>query len=330
MSLDKKELERVRLEIGRFDSATILAHEHPDGDAIGAAFGFAIMLSKKGYSVRCSWPEPGQLPEKYGFLPGSKFLVRPDDAAGNGLVIAFDSASEDRLPGFRGVLSSATALVNFDHHPDNTMFGKFNLVDPMASATSEILFLSCEDLGLEMDSDVATCFYTGIMTDTGRFQFGNTSATTLRIAAEMVDMGVKPASVYEQVFQADSMQYIRLVGKVLGKATFVEGPGLVYGVLTLKDLEDFGVRMDETEDLIDNLRSLKRHRVAALLKELADGRFRVSLRSGPEIDVGALARKLGGGGHRAAAGYTSGASGVDNALSELKEGLFELQRRSDR
>jgi phosphoesterase RecJ-like protein len=134
----------------------------------------------------------------------------------------------------------------------------------------------------------------------------------------MVAMGVEPNEVYQNVYQSDSLEYIKLSGEVVTRAVYDQELGLIYGCVTQADLKDFGVTMNETEDLIDDLRALKGHLVAALFKERQDGKFRVSLRSRVEFDIGEIARKLGGGGHRVAAGYTSTRNTLEEAIEELK------------
>ena len=141
-----------------------------------------------------------------------------------------------------------------------------NLTDPGASSTSQIVCSVAGPFGLGIDAEVATCLYTGLVTDTGRFQFSNVSSETLRIAAGLIDCGVDPHSVYENVYQSDSLNYIRLSGEVLCRSVYDCDLGLIYGHVSQKDLKAFGVRMNETEDLIYGLRALRGHRIVALFK----------------------------------------------------------------
>lgn len=315
----EQELQAVRKAIDSHGSAVVLGHQHPDGDAIGSVLGLGLMLSRRGLKVSASWPEPFEIPEKYAFLPGTGMLKKPADIESEGLVFALDCANADRLEDMSARVMDAPDIVNIDHHPDNTMFGTVNIVDAAAAATAEIIYLAAPEIGLEIDTETAVCLYTGIVTDTGRFQFSNTSAETLRIAAGLVDRGVSPNHVFGSVYQSDSLEYMRLSGEILSRAVFEPDLGLIHASLTKADLERWGVRMAETEDLVDSLRSLKGHSMAVLFKETRDGRIRVSLRSRKDTDVGGIARKLGGGGHRAAAGYTSEKRSAAEALTELRE-----------
>ena len=317
--LTRSELDQAALLLEKRPSTLVLGHQYPDGDAIGSVLALSIMLRERGHQVRASWPEPFEMPEKYAFIPGGEFLVHPGEIEpGHGLAIALDCANEGRFEELREAATSVP-LINVDHHPDNSAFGTVNLVDASASATAEIVYSIAGPLGLPVTGDAALGLYTGIVTDTGRFQFSNTTSRTLEVARDLIGRGVQPHLVFQNVYQCDSLPYLRLSGEILRSAVFDEELAMVYAYLSREELNRFGVRMNETEDLIDNLRALRGHRIAALFKQLEDGTIRVSLRSRPQIDIGGVARALGGGGHKVAAGYTSGKRGFSEALAELKE-----------
>lgn len=326
MTIDSGEVKGAASLIKGHSSAVVLGHEHPDGDAIGSSLGLGLMLEDVGYRVRVSWPQPFSLPHKFQFLPGMRMLARPEELPEDGIVFTVDCANLDRLEVFKPAILSADAVINIDHHPDNSRFGAVNIVNPAAAATAEILYLAAGDLGLSVDPEAAVCLYTGIVTDTGKFQFANTTATTLQAASDMVGMGVDISEIYGNVYQSDSLAYIRLAGRILEGAVFHEDVGLIYVCVTREELEKSGVNMEETEDLIDGLRALRGHNVAAVFKEIRDGRIRVSLRSRNDLDIGSVARRLGGGGHMVAAGYTSKARSMDEAVAELRGELIAGER----
>lgn len=328
MGIERSEITVTAGLIKDCERVLVLAHEHPDGDAFGSMLGMGLMLEEAGKIVYCSWPDPIEMPGRYAFLPGRNLFTKPADIPEVDLVISVDCSNILRLKGLKRMLNGGAKVINFDHHRDNSFFGYVNIVDPEAAAVSEILYLSADELGLKINIESALCFYTGIVTDTGRFQFSNTSGTTLKIASEMVEMGVDPNVVYENVYQSDSLPYLRLCGNVLSNAVIDEDLGLIHGSVTQEDMRHWGVTMDEMEDLVDYLRSLKGHRIAALFKELEDGSIRVSLRSRTDIDVGTIARRLGGGGHRAAAAYTSGRRNLDEALVDLRGEIVEVGRHT--
>ena len=317
------EIEKAAGILESAGRAVVMGHQFPDGDAIGSVLGLGLMLQGAGREVQASWAEPFDMPEKYSFLPGAELLRRPTELDFEGsIAIALDCANEKRLEELKD-RALAVPLINIDHHPDNTQFGQANITDPMASSTSQIVCSVAGPFGLGITPDVATCLYTGLVTDTGRFQFSNVTADTLRIAAGLVDCGVDPHVVYENVYQSDSLNYLRLSGEVLCRSVYESELGLIHGYVSRDDLKRFGVRMNETEDLIDNLRTLRGHRIVALLKEQPDGRVRVSLRSRSDVDIGTLARSFGGGGHRVAAGYTSSKTDIGEAMGELKEKIID-------
>ena len=326
MVIDGAEIEKAVALIRGHNTAVVLGHEHPDGDAIGSALGLGLMLEGAGYRVIVSWPHPFTLPHKFRFLPGMRMLAGPRDIPADGILFTVDCANLDRLEVFKPAISSADAVINIDHHPDNSRFGNVNIVNPSAAATAEILYLAASELGLKICLEAAVCLYTGIVTDTGKFQFANTTATTLMVASEMVSMGVDISEIYGNIYQSDSLAYIKLAGKILEGAVFDEDMGLIYVCVTLGELERSGVNMEETEDLIDSLRALRGHNVAAVFKETRDGRIRVSLRSRDNLDIGSVARRLGGGGHMVAAGYTSKARNMEDAVVELREELIAGER----
>jgi phosphoesterase RecJ-like protein len=316
----KMRLAEVALLLSEHDRVIVLGHQFPDGDAIGSVLGLGRMLAASGREVQAGWPEPFDIPAKYSFLPGMDLLTRPAELDFEGRL-----ANASRLEELEQNVM-ARPVINVDHHPDNTMFGTVNIVDETAAATSQLIFSMAPDVGLVIDREVAICLYTGLVTDTGRFQFSNTTAVTLRMAGDLMSRGVEPHTIFENVYQDDSLEYLRLSGDVLRNAVYEPDLGLIYGFLSQEDLRSFGVRMSETEDLIDYLRALRGHRVVALFKEQADGRIRVSLRSRIDTDIGSIARKLGGGGHRVAAGYTSTRTLFGEALDELKDELIEAGR----
>ncbi len=317
--LSRSELDRAAVLLKECPSVLVLGHQYPDGDAIGSVLALSLMLRENGQQVQASWPEPFETPEKYAFIPGGELLVRPGNIQpGHALTVALDCANEGRLEGLREKAVSVP-LINVDHHPDNSAFGTVNLVDASAAATAEIVYSIAGPLGLKVTGDAALGLYTGIVTDTGRFQFSNTTARTLEVAGELIGAGVEPHLVFQNVYQCDSLPYLRLSGEILCRAVFDKEFAMVYAFLSREDLERFGVRMNETEDLIDNLRALRGHRIAALFKQLEDGTIRVSLRSRPQTDIGSVARALGGGGHTVAAGYTSAKREFAGALAELRK-----------
>jgi phosphoesterase RecJ-like protein len=173
-------------------------------------------------------------------------------------------------------------------------------------------------MSADIDADIATLLYTGMVTDTGRFQYSNTTAKTLRTAADLVDLGASPNAIFHHIYENLSFASLKLLGIILERARYVEDSALIYSYLVNDDFKRTGATMADTESFIDYLRKAREAKVAAILKETQDGRLKVSLRSKEDIDVGAIAREGGGGGHRNAAGLTLDLT-IDNAVEWISE-----------
>jgi bifunctional oligoribonuclease and PAP phosphatase NrnA len=284
----------------------IASHINPDGDSVGSLLALGMVLERQGKRAYASIPDPGSYPPQYRFLPGQHLLSAPQDFPEKlDLFLALDCSNSDRLGSLRDIAKRATVLVNIDHHEDNTRYGSFNLVNKKASSTAELVYDLIEKAKWEINPDVATCLYTGIVTDTGRFQHRNTTTETFILASRLVKSGADIFGVVKEVYENQSLAYTRLLGRALQRAEILEEQDLIYSYVTLEDLKETGAVLPETEDLIDYLRAVRGTRIVALFKEMEDGKVRVSLRSRDGFEVGPVARGMGGGGHAMAAGYTS-------------------------
>lgn len=302
------------------DEFALVCHVNPDADALGSLLGLACYLGRRGKRVVAAWPNGMAEPPRWlEFLPGRQYLVEPRDLPkAPPLLVTLDAADPGRLAGLEHLLRKATAVVCIDHHRTNPGFGTINLVDPEAAATAEIVFRLIEWMGGELTPDVATCLYAGLVTDTGRFQYESTTPEVLKIAAALREQPFDHAALAQALYEDNTLPYLRLLGKILDRAAHDTEADLVWTYLTRKDLAEAGVAIQETDDLIDVLRTARETDVTAVLKELREGGFKVSLRSRGKTDVAAVSTVFGGGGHRLAAGYTS------------KEGLEETARRLSR
>ncbi len=298
----------------------LACHVNPDGDALGSMLAARLALVRRGHPVAASFPAPFKTADIYRFLPGIAEVVPPAAfPAAPSVMMVFDCGSLSRLHELTPAAEAAGALVVLDHHATNERFGKLNFVHPEAAATTQIVYWLMRELGWEIDRDVATCLYAGLAMDTGRFQFPNTNADVFRLAAELADTGVEVAAVSRAMFSEVSLGYLRLLAQVLERAGFDAHRRLVWTSVTLADLDRHGVGPEETDEIVDVLRGAREADVAAVFKEVADHGVRVSLRSRPEIDVGAVAAANGGGGHRNAAGFV--AASFDDALARVVAGM---------
>jgi phosphoesterase RecJ-like protein len=214
------------------------------------------------------------------------------------------------------VLERASLVVNIDHHPDNTGYGDVNFVDPSASSVALIIYELLADTG-ELSAAISSLLYIGVMTDTGGFRFGNTDARTLRVAAALVILGANPAGLANAVYGEQPLGRLRLLGLVLS-TTETEFDGKVaVSVMTERMKSETGSTGEDIEGIASVGRRVRGVEVALLLRE-EDGRIRASLRSKGAVDVNAVARRLGGGGHKAAAGVL-----LDGPIESARERLLE-------
>lgn len=309
-------IEEVVGELRSRERFLLTAHEGPDGDALGSLLGMHHLLGQLGKdSVMFMAAKEFPLPIEYRFLPLEEvFHEAPADMADR-TVIFLDCGNIDRMP-VEFLSDGENFRINIDHHHDNTRFGDVNLVEVGASSTAEIVYELAIALGAEITPEIAAALYVGLITDTGKFMYENTNAQTHRIAADLIDAGVPVDETYRRLYEHVPIEKLRLLSRALDGIRRYCGERLIVAYITAADYEASGAGEEMTEGIIDHLRSIEGSKVAALIRDQGDrGRAarKVSLRSsGGEIDVSAMARKHGGGGHKRAAGFST-----DLELEEL-------------
>lgn len=280
----------------------VLSHVRPDGDALGSQLALGLSLEQLGKEV-VIWNEDGML-EKYSFMSGSERVTKPPaDPHDFDVAVALDTATQNRLGSAAAAVRSAKLWINIDHHPSNPRYGDLVFIDPTAPATGQILFeLMC---AAEMPVDVAIAedLFVAISTDTGSFQYPNTTARTFEIGAELIRRGADVGRLSQSLYESYPLRRVELLRDLLGTMR-IEGGGKVASFgLSLDVAAKLGVKAEDNEGLIDHLRAIDGVVVAVFFEELRDGKVRVSLRSkSPRADVCAIAQQFGGGGHRLAAG----------------------------
>src|SRR5215212_4070379 len=307
----------------------VTTHENPDGDALGSLLATQLALEALGKSSLMFLPGPAPLPGEYRFLPLEELQRSlPDDAAERTLV-AVDAANESRLGADAAALHAAPFTINVDHHHDNSRFGDVNLVDAAASSTGEVLRDVIGELGVELTPALAEPLYVALVTDTGRFQYANTTAKALRLAAELVEAGADVHKVFQGVYESVQFAKLKLLARALERAQVYEGGRIVVSFLLRTDFSEVGAAEPYSEGIIDYLRAVEGADMAVLIREppRQDGPTRrVSLRASvDELDVSAIARKSGGGGHRQAAGFSSEAS-VDDITDFVRREFLASAR----
>jgi len=304
------ELAAVADAVRNHDRFLLTTHENPDGDALGSLLAARLVLDELGKDSVMYLSGVAPLPAEYKFMPLEELRRELPDDARERVVFALDCANESRLGDGQAALASAPLVINVDHHHDNTRFGGVNLVVAEASSTGEILRDLIDKLGLKLTPELAEAIYIALVTDTGRFQYANTTPKALRLAAELVEAGANVHRVFQSVYETVQLAKLKLLARALERAQVYEGGGLVVSHLLKTDFAEVGASEPYSEGIIDFLRALEGAELAALIREPpAPGRpaRRVSLRSSSdELDVSAIARASGdGGGHRQAAGFSS-------------------------
>jgi len=305
-------------EGGRF---AVLSHVRPDGDALGSQLALGLSLKRLGKDVRI-WNEEGML-EKYSFLPSANLLTKPPaDPEDVDVAIALDTAIQNRLGTALPAVRSAKVWINIDHHPSNPGYGDLVYINPKAPATGQILFELIRSEKLPIDAAIAENLYVAISTDTGSFQYPNTTARTFEIAAELVRAGVDVGRVSQLTYENYPRRRSELLRDLLGTMRFEANDRVASFSLSLATAKKLGVLPEDNEGLIDHLRAIDGVIVAVFFEELADGKVRVSMRSKSEkVNVCAICEKFGGGGHVLAAGAR-----LRGTLAEVEKKILEEVR----
>lgn len=300
----------------------LVCHVNPDADAMGSMLGLAVFLAARGKDLAASFPNGlAEAPRWVEALPGREHLVAPGKMPKDpDVTVSLDAADRDRLGGLSHLMDKAKTSICVDHHRTNPGFGEINLVDPEASATAEIVFRLIERMGGPLTPDVAACLYAGLVTDTGRFQYEAATPEVLRVAAALREQPFDHVALAQALYEDGSLAYLRLLGRLLDRIQHDPDADLVWTHVTRKDLEEAQVPIQETDDLIDVIRTAREADVAAVLKEQREGGFKVSMRSRGKTDVSAVAADKGGGGHRLAAGYSS-KDGLEDTVRDLARAL---------
>ena len=301
------------------DEVVLAGHVSPDGDCLGSQLALAAALRSLGKRVVCVLAKDEPIDANLRFLPGADWFVPAASYEGTpDLFVALDVPNADRLGEAASILERCPASVTVDHHAAPKRMTELAYVDPESPSATMLVWELVRELGCA-DEVVATCCYTGLVTDTGRFQYQNTRVGAFEAAAEMVRAGADPSAVATAVFQNRSLASMRLEALVLDRMLFGADGQLVVSWLTLQDFEASGAVKADAEPLVNSLRMLSGVRIACMLREQADG-IRGSLRAKDDTDVSLIARTLGGGGHKAAAGFTL-ACAMEEAVGKVAEAL---------
>ena len=322
------ELAAVADALRADDRFIVTTHENPDGDALGSLLATTVALRSIGKDVVMFLDGVAPVPREYAFMQLDDLVRELPDDIGERVLIAVDCAKVDRIGPDSSVVDRARTVINIDHHHDNSRFGAINLIVADASSTGEVLRDIFQALDIPLTPEIAEALYIALVTDTGRFQYTNTTPKALRLAAELVEAGADVHAVFQQVYESVEFAKLKLLARALDRARVLEGGRIVVSHLVRTDFAEVGAVEPYSEGIIDYLRAVEGAELAALIREPPadeEPSKRVSLRASvDEIDVSAIARLFGGGGHRQAAGFSSDAT-VEEIVELIRQG-FVTQR----
>lgn len=310
--------QEVAAELRRRSAFVMVSHVKPDGDTLGAGLALGLALRKLGKRVHYFQQDP--VPRNLRFLPDSHYVSRevPADLPADALWVFCDMSDSARAGEYLPKLDRANVL-DVDHHLGNAHFGAFNYVLSNECSTGTAMMHVLRELGVEMDEEIATCILTTIMTDTGGFMHSNTTPEVLELSAELMRAGADKERITEEIFANKRMAAIKLLGKTLEAMRFGHDGRYCYSYVTQAMLTEVSADGEDTEEIVNHLRSIEGVEVSGLFKEY-DGDLRVSLRSDGRVNVQAAAARLGGGGHFRASGLTFSGS-LDEAFAAVDAAL---------
>jgi bifunctional oligoribonuclease and PAP phosphatase NrnA len=326
------DLQAVAEALRAHDRFVVTTHENPDGDALGSLLATTLALRALGKDAVMYISAGSPLPREYAFMQLDGLRRELPHDLQERVLVAVDCAKADRVGPDPRPVEQTKLVLDIDHHHDNTRFGDVNLIVADASSTGEVLRDVFRELGVELTPEIAEPLYIALVTDTGRFQYTNTTPKSLRLAAELVEAGADAHAVFQQVYESVEFAKLKLLARALDRASVLEGGRIVASHLLRTDFGEVGAAEPYSEGIIDYLRAVEGSELAVLIREPPrdEGPTRkVSLRASvDELDVSAIARIFGGGGHRQAAGFSSDEP-IDAILETIRRG-FLVQRASAR
>jgi phosphoesterase RecJ-like protein len=322
-------MEQIIHQIKKSAHLLIASHAQPDGDAVGSLIALGLAIGR--LSLKTTLYNESPIPAVYRFLPSVERIVRHIKKVNTyDTAIILDCGDLSRIGEVSSAISQIPFIINIDHHISNTRFGNRQLLDTCACSTAEIVYRLIKALSVPIDKAIATCLYTGILTDTGSFRFSNTNQTAFAISKEMAELGVEPYDVAQHVFGTYSLGRIKLLNLALDSIEISENGKLSMMTVTKNMLAETGTQAEDLDGMINYARRIKNVKVAALIQEIQNGtgasghinRYHVSLRSDGTVDVATIASSFGGGGHVSAAGFQ-----IESSLINLKSEIITLAKK---
>lgn len=301
----------------------VISHMRPDGDAIGSTLALGLALQGMGKSVTMWNADP--MPERYAFLEGAELLqALPEEVPAElEVLICVDSGNWSRIGDrAKSLFAGFPLVVNIDHHGSNDNYGQVNIVEAKAAACGMVLYNMLQSWNCPITKAIANALYVAISTDTGSFQYSSTTSSVLRVAADLVEVGVDVGEINRLVYQEVPYSSLKVNGEVLQQMVVEHDGSLSHYSMTMARKQEMGLSLEDTKDLVDIIRVVKGVRVAIIFEELEDGVVRMSLRSkDPAVNVSDIAAQFGGGGHAMAAGIRA-----RGELTEIRAKVLEAIR----
>ncbi len=326
-SMEKEIVEKFKKAVEEKQKFIITTHINADGDALGSELALAYFLQSKGKSVEILNQEP--LPDCFSFLCKDCTIqvfnpsIHWSKMEECEVILLIDNSTPARFSRMKDLLHQSKAYkICIDHHMESELIWDLNIIYEEACATSEIIYDLFLQMGEEIDIRLAEAFYVGIVTDTGNFRFSKTNVKTHRIVSELLKTGIVPQKIYNDIYERNSLEYIKLMGYALSNVTKVNKGEVAYIAITQEMIEKCHAQSVDTSDIINPVLSIKGVKIAILFKELPNGKSKASLRSKGEVDVNLLASEFGGGGHRNASGIV-----LNKSLDEVKNLILKRVKK---
>src|SRR3954466_7867894 len=308
-------LAQVLTKLERRERFVLTSHDRADGDAVGSSLACREILRRMGKHAEVVLRHGRVRVYQHG--PLASTVIQSERGNGNydaAILLECDSIQRARLEGLENQF-----LINIDHHKSGRTFAHVNWIDPSAVATAEMVYRLAKQAGVTISSEIATCLYTAVLTDTGAFMFEGTSEHTFELARELVLAGADPVLCAQHIYFGHSTAKLRLLGAAL--SALQRQGRLAWIWVTQEQMERVGAKEEDCEGLVNYALSIGDVEVAVFFRELPDKRFRVSLRSKGKLDVASIAEQFGGGGHACASGCS-----VDGPLHSAVESVMEKIR----
>ncbi len=310
--------EGVKDLVDNSNTVFVVSHQNPDGDAIGSSFSIYLGLKQLGKEVKVIMPKCS---DTFKFLPRIDEAISSVECENYDLLICTDASGIDRLSISNEDFYKAKKIIMIDHHKKILPYGDINIIDEELPAASELAYSFLKEIGVNIDIDMATYLYTGLLTDTGSFNYSSTKSSTLRIVAELIDIGVNFSDICKKINDTIKEAKLKLIAKTIENMEVYFNGKLRYSYIDYNTINSLGLDEEDAEGMTNYLRMVEGTEVAVYVRQKSDGSNKASLRSGGIVDVSKIAIAFGGGGHERASGYT-----MPKDLETSKKELLDMVR----